>query len=325
LSRYFLAGSTIARATLHNADEVKRKDIRIGDIVLIEKGGDVIPKVVSADISQRKQTSQVWQMPENCPSCGQKVTQLAGEVATRCLNSELCPEQHLRGLIYFVSKPSMDIEHLGEKVVEQLVRKEFVKKPSDFFKLREEQLYQLDGFKAKSVQNLMQSIEKSKEVVLSRFIMALGIKHIGIGTAELLAFRAGTIEALMQMSKEELLRIDGVGDKVADAVVDYFANASNQEEIAALLAAGVHPIAQQVISFGEHAFNEKIFVLTGSLKNYTRQGAAGLIKERGGKVTDSVSKKTNYVLAGEAAGSKLDKAVALGITILTEEEFNALL
>lgn len=326
LDPVFLAGSTIARATLHNAEEVQRKDIRVGDVVVIEKGGDVIPKVVSVDFSKREEgTGTAWMMPETCPSCGAPVARIVGEVAVRCPNSEGCPEQQLRRLIYFSGKSSMDIENMGEKVVEQLVLRGFVKRPSDIYRLTEEQLYQMEGFKAKSVQNLLNSIEKSRDVALDRFIMALGIKHIGAETAELLAKKAGNIESLSKMTMEDLIRIDGIGEKVAGAVVEYFANEKNQQEIADLLSLGVKPHQLKTVSYQGHPFSDKTFVLTGALQNYTRTAAAALIKDRGGKVTDSVSKKTDYLLAGESAGSKYDKAQVLGIPILTEEQFSEML
>lgn len=325
LEPVFLAGSTISRATLHNADEVKRKDIRLGDTVTIEKGGDVIPKVVSVDLTHRKAASAPWHMPQHCPSCGAEVIKTAEEVAVRCPNTSGCPEQQLRRLAYFVSKAAMDIDNLGEKVVEHLVAKGFIRFPADIYRLTEDQLYQLEGFKEKSVNNLIKSIEKSKDVSLSRFIMALGIKHVGSGTAELLANKTGSIDSLRQMSIEDLLRIAGIGDIVANAVYDYFNDPVNQKQIDELLALGVKPQQQQTATFEGHSFSGKTFVLTGALQKYTRQAAASLIKERGGKVTESVSKKTDYVLAGEAAGSKYDKAVSLKVPILTEDQFIELL
>lgn len=321
----FVAGSTISRATLHNAEEVQRKDIRIGDIATIEKGGDVIPKVVSVNAALRQPGTQPWEMPKQCPSCGADIVRAAGEVAMRCPNSLHCPDQNLGRIIHFVGKDSMDIENLGEKIVEQLVVRGFVKKVSDIYRLQPEQLYQLDGFKDKSVHNLVTSIEKSKDVTLERFIMALGIKHVGTGTAELLAKKAGSIEALMTMTAEDLMSIEGIGEKVAGAIVEYFSQKINVDEINSLLLLGVKPRQQKAVSYKGHAFNEKTFVLTGTLTAYTRQAAAGLIKERGGKVTDSVSKKTDFVVAGESAGSKLDKANDLGKRILTEEEFTKML
>lgn len=325
LEPVFLAGSTISRATLHNEEEIHRKDIRIGDVVTIEKGGDVIPKVVSVDFSQRSPHTHRWHMPAACPSCGTPVVRVTDEVAVRCPNEEGCPEQQIRRLIYFAGKDAMDIHHMGEKVIAHLVEKGFVKVPSDIYRLTEEVVSQLNGFKTKSVQNLLTSIEESKEVSLARFIMALGIKYVGTGTAELLAAKAGTIQRLSHMTEEELKQIEGIGDKVAQAVVHYFAQPVHQAEVQRLLDAGVKPQTTQVIQFTGHPFQSKNFVLTGTLEHYTRSAAASLIKERGGKVTDSVSKKTDFILAGADPGSKLEKGRQLGITILSEEEFMALL
>jgi len=323
LEPVFLAGSTISRASLHNEEEIERKDIRIGDLATIEKGGDVIPKVISVDLSKRALSSEPWTMPAFCPCCGSAVVRLPGEVAVRCPNEAGCFEQQVRRLVYFSGKEAMDIDHMGEKVIIQLVQRGFVKVPSDIYQLTQEQLFQLTGFKEKSVNNLLASIEKSKEVSFERFIMALGIKYVGTGTAELLASKAGTIEKLGKMSEEALKQIEGVGDKVARSVVDYFANPDNREEIALLLARGVHPQSTQRSGFIGHPFQSKTFVLTGTLQNYTRSGAAALIKERGGRVSDSVSKKTDYIVAGSDPGSKLDKGRQLGIEILDEEEFTA--
>lgn len=325
LTPIFLAGSTISRATLHNAEEVERKDIRIGDTVIIEKGGDVIPKVVEVLLDKRPHISHVWHMPKNCPSCGAHALKVEGEVAVRCPNSEHCPEQILRRLIFFAGKDGMDIEGLGDKITAQLYHKKFVKRPSDIYTLTEDHLSQLDGFKEKSIHNLLHSIEASKKVPLPKIIMALGIKHVGIGTAELLAARAGSIEKLMTFQEEDLLKIEGIGEKVAGAILDYFSKKENREEIARLLSLGVQPQQLEVQQFTGHPFEGKIFVLTGTLEYYTRNDAAALIKERGGKVTDSVSKKTDYLLAGDSAGSKLDKAKTLGITILDEKEWMGML
>lgn len=321
LDPVFLAGSTIARATLHNEEEVQRKDIRVGDIVIIEKGGDVIPKVVSVNVEQRPEDSRPWQMPKNCPVCGAEVIKLGGEVAVRCPNKKGCPDQLLGRLLHFVSKNAMDIENLGEKVTEQLVNKGFITCFSDIYNLTAQQLSELEGFKEKSINNLIQSIEKSKHVDFDKFIMALGIHHVGSGTAELLANKTGSIEALSKVTLEELLNIEGIGPIVAKSVIDYFAAEENQNEIKSLLELGIKPQAIQVKTFLDHPFEGKSFVLTGSLENYTRSAAATLIKERGGKVIDSVSKKTDFLLAGTEAGSKLDKALALNIKILSEDDF----
>jgi DNA ligase (NAD+) len=325
LEPVFLAGSTISRATLHNQEEVRRKDVRIGDVVVIEKGGDVIPKVVEVRADLRPKESIVWSMPRTCPSCGTRVVHTPGEVAVRCPNTKGCPEQLLRRIIYFAGKEAMDIENLGEKAAEQLVQLNFVKCPSDIYKLTEEQLYQIGNYKEKSVHNLMASIDKSRDVALDRFIMALGIKYVGSGTAELLANKAGNIERLSKMSLDELLEIEGVGDKVAKAVTDYFADEENRKEIHRLLAAGVKPHEVVVKSYRDHPFNDKTFVLTGTLQKYTRTAAASLIKERGGKVADTVSKKTDFLVVGESPGSKLEKAQSLDIKILDERHFEKML
>ncbi|NDD58512.1 MAG: NAD-dependent DNA ligase LigA [Chlamydiae bacterium] len=324
LQPVFLAGSTISRATLHNQEEIDRKDIRIEDEVIIEKGGDVIPKVVSVVLSKRKD-SYPWRMPAHCPSCGTEVIHTEGEVAVRCPNTELCPEQNLRKIIFFASKDAMDISHLGEKVVLQLMQHGFVKTISDIYSLKPEQLYQLDGFKEKSVNNLIDSIQKSRYPTLARFILALGIKYVGEGTAELIAEKALDLHRLSHMSQAELMEIDGVGEKVAHAVVEYFQNATHLKQIQRLLDNGVTPQKIEKIQNMDHCFVGKLFVLTGTLSNYSRNQAAELIKQRGGKVSNSVSQNTDYLLAGDDAGSKLDKAKKLQIKILTENDFTALL
>jgi len=325
LEPVFLAGSTIARATLHNEEEVKRKDIRVGDTVTIEKGGDVIPKVVGVDFTARTSSSKPWHMPSSCPICGTPVVTTPGEVAIRCPNEMGCPEQQLRKIIYFAGRNAMDIEHLGEKVAFSLFEKGFIKTPSDIFGLTANELAQLPNFKEKSVFNLLQSIEKAKTPSLGRFIMALGIKHVGSETAEMLASKAGDIPTLMSMQSEELQGIEGIGEKVAEAIIQFFLIKANRDEVEKMLSLGVQPQVVKTQIFTEHPFQGKTFVLTGSLETYTRPDAAKLIKERGGKVTDSVSKKTDFIVAGSEAGSKLEKGKALGIRILTEAELISML
>jgi DNA ligase (NAD+) len=325
LEPVFLAGSTISRATLHNEEEVMRKDIRVGDTVIIEKGGDVIPKVVKVDFEKRKEGVPSWVMPEVCPSCGSEVERVPGEVAVRCPNVLGCPDQLLRRIAYFVAKKAMNIDNLGGKIVEQLITAGYIKKPSDIYTLTANQLFQLEGFQEKSIDNLLKSIDSSKDVSLAKFIMALGIKYVGAGTAELLAHASGTLEDFMKLTRSELLFIEGVGDKVADAIIEFFKDEKNLEETQRLMELGVAPRVVEVVDHGDHLFKGKTFVLTGTLEKYTRTDAASQIKERGGKVTGSVSKKTDYLLAGEAAGSKLTKAENLGVKVLTEEEFIQLL
>lgn len=325
LEPVFLAGSTISRATLHNAEEVGRKDIREGDSVIIEKGGDVIPKVVSVVIEKRPKESKPWQMPLHCPSCGALVEKEADEVAYRCPNSLRCKEQILKRLMFFSGKQGMDIENMGSKVVYYLWEMGFVKTISDFYRLSEKELAQIPGFKEKSVHNLLRGIEDSKELSLSRFIMALGIHHVGTGISELIAEKVGSVEHLLDITREELQSIEGIGTIVTDSVLEYFALPGNKEEVQKLLALGVRPREAKAKQIIEHAFNDKIFVLTGVLEKYDRKKATELIKERGGKVTESVSKKTDFVIAGEAAGSKLKKAKSLNIKVLDETAFEALL
>jgi DNA ligase (NAD+) len=325
LEPVFLAGSTISRATLHNQEEVERKDIRVGDWVIIEKGGDVIPKVVAVDHKKRPHGTHPWKMPRKCPSCGASVVHSEDEVAVRCPNIEGCQEQKIRRIAFFVGKDAMDIAHLGEKAVEQLVKKGLVSNFSDIYTLTAKDLAQLEGYKEKSIDNLLKSIEQSKHATLARFILALGIKYVGTETAEILANEVRSIDALDKMTEEELKEMEGVGDKMAKAIVEYFSEPAHLKEIHKLFKHGVHPQVPKVSKRTDHEFYKKTFVLTGALQDYTRSQAASLIKERGGKVSGSVSNKTDYVLAGEDPGSKLDKARQLKIKVINEEQFKNLL
>lgn len=323
LEPVFLAGSTISRATLHNQDEVAKKDIRVGDMVVIQKAGDVIPQVVKVELKHRKKDSSPWLMPDHCPVCKSQVVHLPNEVAIRCPNPK-CGGQKIRNIIHFASKHAMDIEHMGEKVVEQLVEHGLISRVSDIYLLDESALSELDGFKEKSISNLLQSIHSSKKCPLARFIMGLGIKYVGSETAELLAEEAEDLETLLNMSEEELLKIDGIGEKTARAISEFFKDKDNQEEIGSLLNHGVEPQKMKKKRM-DHPFSEKTFVLTGTLKHYSRDEATKLIKERGGKIASSVSKKTDYLLLGEDPGSKYDKAKELQIKMLSETEFEKLL
>lgn len=313
-----LAGSTISRATLHNQEEIDRKDIRVGDTVVIEKGGDVIPKVVEVDLSKRSKDSKPFKMPTACPSCKGPLVKEEGEVAIRCLNPR-CPAQRLRHLIFFASKEAMDIDHLGQRIVEQLVSEGLVSEVTDFYKLSSDDLMQLEGFKEKSVSNLLKSIEASKSRPLAKVILALGIRHVGKITAELIAKSVGTLEAFLAMTKEQLLALEGVGETASTELIHYLKEPTHIELIKDLCALGVKPIEKKVIA--DHLFSGKAFVLTGTLEKYTRSEASDLILERGGKVSSSVTKRTDYVLAGKSAGSKLKKAQELKIEILDEEAF----
>lgn len=324
LEPVLLAGSTISRATLHNQEEVQRKDIRIGDAVTIEKGGDVIPKVVRVHLDLRPAHTQAWKMPLVCPSCGADIVHHEGEVAIKCINPN-CQTQKLRRLIHFASKGAMDIDNMGQKVIEHLVEHDLVTTPSDIYQLTAEEIAQLEGFKEKSIQNLLQGIEQSKHVPLSRFIMALGIPHVGSGTAELLAENSGNMEALSHITEETLMQIEGIGPIVAASVLSFFQNPQHLEEVQKLLAHGVNPFYESRKVESGHPFSGKTFVLTGTLARYSRDEAAEQIKLKGGKMSESVSKKTDYVVAGDSPGSKLEKAKKLGVTVLNEQEFLELL
>jgi DNA ligase (NAD+) len=323
LKPVFLAGSTISRATLHNQDEVQRKDIRVGDTVIIEKGGDVIPKVVSVEESKRPAHSKPWHMPKHCPACQAEVIHIEGEVAIRCVNPK-CGAQQVRRIIHFASKQAMDIEHMGEKVVEQLVERGLASRISDIYLLDEFSLAQLDGFKDKSIYNLMQSINASRKCPLSRLLMGLGIPYVGKETAELLAEQAD-LETLIEMKPDQLAAIEGIGEKTAEAIAAFFHDPEHREEIKLLLKHGVDPQRVQKKKIAGHLFEGKTFVLTGALTHYSRDEAAALIKERGGKVVGSVSKNTDFVLVGEDPGSKYEKAKELGLKILDEREFEELI
>ncbi|MEM8727175.1 MAG: NAD-dependent DNA ligase LigA [Chlamydiota bacterium] len=315
-----VAGSRVSRATLHNEKEVARKDIREGDGVMIEKGGDVIPKVVHVLLAKRPSDSKPWTMPEVCPICGAEVVRSEGEVAVRCPNGIKCGGQNLRRLSFFASKNAMDIDDLGPEIVKKLVEYGFVSDVSDLYRLTEEELSQIEGFQEKSIGNLLKSIEDSKTTTLARFIAALGIPYVGEETARRLADNVGTIEELAELSEEGLCAIDGIGDKVADSIMTFLRNPAHRKEIDDLLRLGVKPIAR-LRKIQGHPFTGKTFVLTGSLEGFTRSEAGALIKARGGKVSGSVSKKTDFVLVGEDPGSKYDRAKDLGIAILDVASF----
>ena len=320
LKPVFLAGSTISRATLHNEHEIDRKDIRINDSVIIEKGGDVIPKVVEVLFEKRDKSSKKWAMPKQCPICLSDVQRKEGEVAVRCKNSS-CQAQNLRRLIFFASKEAMNIETLGNKVMTKFVEEGLIGRFSDIYKITKEDIEQFEGFKEKSIQNLLSHIKGSKDVTLSRLIFALGIPYIGTQTADILAETRPDIESIMTLTKDELLSLEGIGEKVADSFIMYFQNPEHIKEIKELKELGINPKQSKDAKSSNHEFLQKSFVLTGSLENYTRSEAKELIKQRGGKVSSTVSKKTDFLLVGEDPGSKYDKAKDLGITILTEDEF----
>ena len=315
-----VAGSTVSRATLHNQDFIDEKDIRLGDRVVIRKAGDIIPEVIRA--VSHKENSERFVLPEICPSCGAAVIREEDEAAVRCVNPE-CPAQLLRNLIHFCSRDAMDIEGMGDAVLEKLVESGMLTKASEIYTLKKEDFMTLEGFKDKLSQNLVDAVEKSKGNDLSKLVFALGIRHVGQKAGKILADHFGSMEALMNTSLEDLTAIEGFGGIMAQSVVDYFALEQSKREIEALAALGVNMASQKEKI--DNRFEGKTFVLTGTLPTYSRNEASELIEKYGGKTTSSVSKKTSYVLAGEEAGSKLVKAQTLGVTIITEEEFNEMI
>ena len=310
-----LAGTSVSRAILHNEDFIREKDVRIGDTIVVRKAGDIIPEVVC--VKQHAEDSVPYAMPTVCPSCGEPVTKPEGEAALRCTNPE-CPAQLLRNLIHFASRNAMDIDGLGEAVMTQLVQKKLVQRVSDIFSLTREQLLTLDKFKAKSADNLLRAIENAKGRNLDKLVFALGIRNIGEKAAALLAEKFREMEVLAAASPEEILTIDGMGEIMAQSIVDFFAKDGTKDLLVRLSEAGVN--------FSYHGEEKtdllagKTVVVTGTLPTLSRGEAEALIVKNGGKAAGSVSKKTAYVVAGEAAGSKLTKAQELGVPVISEEE-----
>lgn len=310
-----LAGTTVSRAVLHNEDFIKEKNINIGDTIVVRKAGEIIPEVVSV---KEHLKNDCFLMPELCPSCGAKVMREEGEAALRCKNSE-CPAQLLRHIIHFASKEAMDIDGLGPALLKQLVENELVKSPKDIYTLKEDDLLNIERMGEKSAKNLLKAIKDSKDRELYRLIVALGIRHVGKTAAKLLEENFSSIYEIMDTSFEKLSAIDGFGEIMASSVVDYFKISQNKELIDDLKNLGVNTDAKKE-SKG-NLFLGNTFVLTGTLKDYTREQATEMIEKEGGKVVKSVSKKTTYVLAGESPGSKFDKAVKLGVRIINQDEF----
>ncbi len=322
LDPVFVSGSTVSRATLHNEEEVARKDIRVGDLVVVEKAGEVIPAVVEVRKEKRTGEERVFKMPETCPACGEPVVRDGEQVAVRCVNAG-CPAQLKRRLEHFASRGAMDIEGLGEAMVELLVEHGFARDLADIYRLNADKLASLPRMGQKSIANLLEGIEASKERPLWRLIFGMGILHVGATSARALAAQYHTLDPLMAATSEELQRIPDVGPVVAPAIVQHFANPGTRAVIEHLRAAGLNfgerdPQTAQPASGG--VFAGTTWVLTGTLSQ-PRDEVAELIRARGGKVTDSVSKKTTYVLAGEEAGSKLEKANKLGVKVLDEAAF----
>jgi DNA ligase (NAD+) len=325
LTPVFVGGVTVTNATLHNEDEVRRKDIRIGDTVIVRRAGDVIPEVVSHVPELRPADAREFVMPTACPVCGSPIIRLEDEAIARCSGGWIkCPAQKKGGLLHFVSRRAMDVEGLGDQLVEQLVDKQVIHTAADLYKLGLMSLAELDRMAEKSAQNVLKALEKSKKTTLARFIYALGIRHVGESTAKELARHFGNLDALLAASEEHLLEVTDIGPVVAQSIKDFLSDPLNLELIEQLRAAGVH-WPEEIIESRPRPLLGKTFVLTGTLPNLSRDAAAELIEAAGGKVAGSVSKKTSYVVAGEEAGSKLVKAQELGVPILDEAGLEALL
>ncbi len=318
-----LAGTTVSRATLHNIDNIRQKDIRIGDRVMVRKAGDIIPEVVRSLPEKRTKDLPIWNMPAVCPECGSPTVRVEGEAAVRC-SGVACPAQKMRRLIHFASKGAMDIDGLGPAVIGKLLEQDLISTPADLYDLTPMELISLDKFGEKSAFNLLEALEQSKTRGLERVLCALGIPFVGERTAAQLAARFGSMDAIRKAGKEELAAVEDVGEKIAESILEFFEVDANCHLIDQLAQKGVLMTAKQK-ERTDGRFSGKTFVLTGTLPGYRREDAAKIIRSFGGKVTGSVSKKTDYVLAGEEAGSKLEKAQRLGIMVINQQEFEQMI
>ncbi|TKN51613.1 NAD-dependent DNA ligase LigA [Enterococcus faecium] len=318
-----VAGTTVSRASLHNGDYIKLKDIRLKDTVLIYKAGDIIPEVSQVVLDKRPKDSEEYQLPTHCPVCGSELVHLDEEVALRCINPK-CPAQMKEGLNHFVSRNAMNIDGLGPRVLEQMYDKKLVADVADLYKLTEEELLTLDKIKEKSANNILTAIDNSKDNSVERLIFGLGIRHVGAKAAKILAEHFGDLETLSKSDYESIIALDTIGDIIADSVVTYFSNEEVHELMNELKQTGVNfeykGLRNAQLQEVESPFKEKTVVLTGKLTRFTREEAKETIENLGGKVTGSVSKKTDIVVAGEDAGSKLTKAQELGIEVWTEDQ-----
>jgi DNA ligase (NAD+) len=317
-----IGGTTVINATLHNFDEVARKDIRVGDRIVVEKGGDIIPKVVDVLIDKRPEGTVAVSLPTHCPACGQPLHRFEGEVAIRCINQG-CPAIVRESLFHFGARKAMDIEGLGYQTIALLLDAGLITDYASLYELPEEDVAKLPGKGELSARKLIEGIEKSKTAELSRVIFAIGIRMVGERAAKLLAGRFGSIDALMNATAEELVDVAEIGPKLAESITFYFSVPANRERMAKMQRLGVAP--RHVAAVRGDRLAGKTLVVTGTLARYSRDEIHKLIEREGGKASGSVSAKTSYLVAGEAAGSKLDKAQSLGVPILTEDEFLAMI
>ncbi|HUW26538.1 MAG TPA: NAD-dependent DNA ligase LigA [Gallionella sp.] len=320
-----VGGVTVTNATLHNEDEIRRKDVRIGDTVIVRRAGDVIPEVVRVVVEKRPLDAREFAMPQRCPVCGSHVVRQADESVWRCSGGLFCPAQRKQALLHFAGRRAMNIEGLGDKLVEQLVDARLVETPAGLYRLGMTTLMNLERMGEKSALNLLDAIKHSKRTTLARFIFALGIRNVGEATAKDLAQHFGSLDNLLSADAESLQQVRDVGPVVAQSIMDFLAEAHNREVIAQLRISGVHWPEHEQHQAAELPFNGKIFVLTGTLTAMSRDEAKEKLEVLGAKVSGSVSKKTDYVVAGAEAGSKLDKAQELGVAVLDERQFLALL
>jgi len=325
LEPVFVGGVTVTNATLHNQDEIERKDIRIGDTVIVRRAGDVIPEVVSAVISKRPKHAHKFVMPTACPVCGSEVIRLENEAVTRCTGGLFCAAQRKEAIKHFASRRAMDIEGLGDKLVEQLVDQEMVHDIADLYQLTVEQIAAMERMGEKSAQNIVDALEKSKDTSLPRFLFALGIRQVGETTARTLARHFGSLPAIMQAPEDELVDVPDVGPVVAESIAHFFHEPHNRMVIEKLQAVGVHWQDIEVTPAAELPFAGKTFVITGTLESMSRDEAKEKLQALGAKVSGSVSKKTDYVVVGENPGSKASKAESLGVAMLDERAFLELL
>jgi DNA ligase (NAD+) len=320
-----LAGTTVKRATLHNADQIKRLDLRVGDHVIVRKAGEIIPEVVNVLTQKRSGHSEPVRFPDQCPDCGTALEKPDGEVVIRCPNVSGCLTQVRRRIEHWVSRDAMDVDGVGEALIEQLLREQLISNVADLYRLSKDKLIGLERFGEKSADNLLKALDQSKKRPLANLIYALGIRHVGIGGAELLANHFGTLAKLLQASQEEIEAAEGIGPTIASAVRSYFDDHSNQELVKELLEVGIQPGESEPAQAVSEILAGKVFVITGTLVSMDRSEAEKEIRRHGGKSTGTVSKKTSYLICGENPGSKLVRAQELGITIINEAEFHALL
>jgi DNA ligase (NAD+) len=325
LQPVFVGGVTVTNATLHNEDEARRKDVRVGDSVIVRRAGDVIPEVVSVVPGQRTHDAPIFTMPSHCPVCGSQAIREEGEADYRCTGGLFCGAQRKQSLLHFAQRRAMDIEGLGEKLVDQVVDAGIIRTLPDLYRLGLANLSALDRMGEKSAQNLLAGLEQSKATTLPRFLFALGIRHVGEATARDLARHFGTLDAVMQANVDQLLQVPDVGPVVAESLHTFFAQAHNREVVEQLRACGVHWPEGEPVAAASLPLTGKTVVLTGTLPTLSRDDAKALLEAAGAKVAGSVSKKTHYVVAGAEAGSKLDKARELGVPVLDEDGLRALL